>query len=318
LFSDYDAKLGLPLSRGYGYDAVIDLLEETCALGKSKTGEISWPDERVFSAQFTPIGDGGCVAILHDVSHFKNLERVKDQFISTASHDLKNPISVIMGFSQILSKAGPLNEKQTDFANNIYGAAEHMHQLVQDLLDLAKVDMQAELKTENVDLNSLVSVTVDEFRFQAGANSQVLQVVEANSRPCVQVDPFQLRQALRNLIGNAIKYTQVGGSIQVGIETSNEVVRVYITDNGYGIPSKDLPFIFDRFYRVHNDDINGIEGNGLGLAIVKSIIEKHVVSEPGKGSCFSLTLPSQRESLPVATLDHSGSDQELKQFSGTE
>jgi signal transduction histidine kinase/DNA-binding response OmpR family regulator len=323
LFSDYDAKLGLPLSRGYGYDTVIDLLEETCALGKAQTGEISWPDERVFSAQFTPIEAGGCVAILHDVSHFKNLERVKDQFISTASHDLKNPISVIMGFSQLLSKAGPLNEKQTDFANHIYGASEHMHQLVQDLLDLAKIDMEAELKTEKVDLNSLVSVIADEFRFQAGANSQVLQVVEANNRPSVEVDPFQVRQALRNLVSNAIKYTRTGGSIKISVEASSEVVSVHIKDNGYGISANDLPFIFDRFYRVHNDDIDGIEGNGLGLAIVKSIIEKHsgsvnVVSEPGKGSCFSLTLPLLQESSQAATLDRLKPDQVLKQFSGTE
>jgi signal transduction histidine kinase/DNA-binding response OmpR family regulator len=305
LFTDYGAKLGLPLARGCGYDAFIEFLEKARASRKPEAGEITWPDQRVFAAQIMPVGEGGCVVLLHDVSHFKTLERIKDEFISTASHDLKNPITTILGFSQSLSKAGPLNDTQTDFANRIHAAAEHMRQLVQDLLDLAKVDMGTELKKEQVDLNTLVSSTADEFQLQAETKKQAIQVKKGKQQVFVQGDPLQLQQALRNLVSNAIKYTPDGGSIHLAIETSNENAVIRVKDTGYGIPPDDLPFIFDRFYRVRSDDVKDIEGNGLGLAIVKSVVEQHggqisVESKPGKGSCFTVTLPlMQPETLAV-------------------
>jgi len=303
LFTDYAAKLGLPLPHGCGYDAFIEFLEEACSSGQFQVGEITWPDTRIFSAQATPLGAGGCVVLLHDVSHFKALERAKDEFISTASHDLKNPITTIIGFSELLAKAGPLNEMQTGFIKHINSAAEHMRQLVQDLLALARLDMNVELKKEMLDLQALVSDIVEEFQLQAGAKKQFIQFVEATNHSKVQGDRLQLQQALRNLVGNAIKYTPEDGSIQIVIETSDDNVIIHVKDTGYGIPPDDLPFIFDRFYRVHNDDVKDIEGNGLGLAIVKSIVEQHggqisVESKPGKGSCFTFSLPLvQQESF---------------------
>ncbi len=296
LFTDYDAKLGLPLPSGHGYDTLIELLNQTCASAEPRFGEIAWPDQRVFAAQFTPSGKGGCVVLLHDISHFKALERVKNEFISTASHDLKNPIATVLGFSELLVKAGPLNETQAGFAKRITSAAEHMNQLVQDLLDLAKVDMEVEFKKELIDLNSLVSDTADEYQPQADAKKQTLSVEIAQNQPSVEGDPLRLRQALRNLVGNAIKYTPAEGSVTLSVQCSQTAVIVTVRDTGYGIPPEDLPFVFDRFYRVHNEDVKDIDGNGLGLAIVKYIIEQHdgqidVESKPGKGSCFSFALP---------------------------
>ena len=296
LFTDYEVKLSLPLERGRGYDAFIDLLEQALTRQQPISGEFVWPDQRVFTGLFTPIEKEGCVALLHDVSHFKALERVKDEFISTASHDLKSPITVITGFSQLLSSAGPLNEKQTEFAGHIYSAAQNMSELVQNLLDLAKIDMDVELKQDLIDLNALVFDVINEFRPQAETKHQVVQFGKITDQPKVQGDALQLKQALRNLIGNAIKYTPVDGSVEVQAETNEDEVKVFVKDTGYGIPAEDIPFIFDRFYRVHNEDVKNIEGNGLGLAIVKAVAERHggqvnVESEPGKGSCFTLTLP---------------------------
>jgi signal transduction histidine kinase len=296
LFSDYSAKIDMSLARGCGYDALIELLDETISSRKPQSGEIEWPDQRIFSVQFTPIGAGGCVAILHDVSHFKAVERVKDEFISTASHDLKNPITTVLGFSEMLPKAGPLNESQTEFVNYIHSAAEHMRQLVQDLLELAKADMDTTPVKKIVDLQALVSAMVGEFRLQAEAKKQSLQLEETKDQPMTEGDLLSLQQALRNLINNAIKYTPEGGAIRVILEMEAGDAIIRIKDTGYGIPAKDLPFIFDRFYRVRNEDVKNIEGNGLGLAIVKSIIEKQggqisVKSELHKGSCFSVFLP---------------------------
>ncbi len=305
LFTDYEAKIGLPLVRGCGYDGLIEHLEETFTSGKSKTEEITWPDERVFTALFTPIEEGGCVVLLHDVSHFKTLERVKNEFISTASHDLRNPIATILGFSQLLPQAGPLNERQEEFAHYIHSAAKRMHELVQNLLDLAKMDMGMELRQESVDVNALMTEIVDEFQPQAEAKEQSLQLKKAKGQPKIQGDALQLQQALRNLVGNAIKYTPAGGSVDLSVKTDKAKASIYVKDTGHGIPADDLPFIFDRFYRVRNEAVKDIEGNGLGLAIVKSIIEKHggrisVKSELGNGSCFSFTLPLlQQEVLAV-------------------
>jgi two-component system, OmpR family, phosphate regulon sensor histidine kinase PhoR len=304
LFTDYEARLGLPLARGCGYDALIEHLDEAYASGKSKTEEITWPDQRVFTALVTPVEGGGCVVLLHDVTHFKTLERVKNEFISTASHDLKNPIMTISGFSQLIPRIGPLDPKQLEFVERIQAAAGHMQELVQNLLDLAKMDMGVELKMENVDLSSLATEIADEFQPQAEAKSQTLNLEKAWDEISVRGDSLQLRQALRNLVGNAIKYTPAGGSIDLSVEKQEASVLIQVKDSGHGIPAGDLPFIFDRFYRVRNEAVKDIEGNGLGLAIVKSIIEKHggqisVESELGKGSCFTFSLPVTQQEIPA-------------------
>jgi signal transduction histidine kinase/CheY-like chemotaxis protein len=296
LFGGPEAKLGERLASACGYEPLIELLDQTCTSGKPGMAEIVWPDGRVFAAQFTSIGAGGCVVLLHDVSHFKDLDRIKDEFISTASHDLKNPITSILGFSEIIAKAGPLNETQLGFARHMHTAAENMRQLVQDLLDLAKVDMNYELKKEALDLNTLVAETVDEFQLQAETKQQCIQIEKAQTQPVVQGDPLQLRQAMRNLVGNAIKYTPANGSIKLSVERRQSNVVVNVIDSGYGIPAEDLPFIFDRFYRVRNENVKNIEGSGLGLAIVKAIAEHHggqitVESKPGQGSNFLFSLP---------------------------
>ena len=309
LFTDYETKLGLPLARGCGYDVLIELLDETYTSGESKTAEITWPDQRVFMALFTPVEKGGCVVLLHDVSHFKTLERVKNEFISTASHDLKNPIMTISGFSQLIPQIGPLDQKQLEFVERIQSAAEHMQELVQNLLDLAKIDMGVETEPEIVDVNAMVAEIVEEFQPQAEAKEQALHLKKAKKQPKVQGDALQLRQALRNLVGNAIKYTPVAGSVDLSVKTDDTVTTICVKDTGYGIPADDLPFIFDRFYRVRDEAVKDIEGNGLGLAIVKSTIERHggqisVESEPGKGSCFTFTLPF----LPIEVLTGSISE----------
>jgi signal transduction histidine kinase/CheY-like chemotaxis protein len=296
LFPDCPMKLGLPLARNCGYDALIRSLEEALASRKSSSQEIYWPDQRVFSVLFTPIDGGGCVVLLHDVSQFKALERVKNEFIATASHDLKNPIAAIAGFSALLPQAGPLTDLQSDFVHRIQAASGCMNELVQNMLSLARIDASMELELEAVDLNNLVAEIVREFEPQAKAKEQVLTLQTPQNGPTVPGEPFQLKQALRNLVGNAIKYTPANGIIRVSVRADERSAIVDVKDTGYGIPADDLPHIFDRFYRVRSGAVKDIEGNGLGLAIVKSIIEQHsgqidVESEVDKGSCFSVALP---------------------------
>jgi signal transduction histidine kinase/PleD family two-component response regulator len=300
LFAGYDVRPGLPLALGQGFDLLIESLEKAFDSGQPHRTEILWPDRRIFTADFTPLADGGCVLLLHDVSHFKTLERVKDEFIATASHDLRNPITSIMGFSQLVLQGSGLNGQQVDFVQRILHAAENMTGLVDSMLDLAKIDLQEERKFETFDFAPLLAKIADEFKPQAEAKSQALTLEKTDRRLEVQGDALKLGQALRNLVGNAIKYTPRNGNVKISTAVVEHTMAVCIRDTGYGIPAADLPNLFKRFYRVRNNGHDEIEGSGLGLAIVKSVIEGHgghvsVESEPGKGSCFTLSLPLAAE-----------------------
>lgn len=296
LFTDYEAKIGQQLASGTDYDSFVCLLDQARSLNASLSGEVVWPDKRVFFASMTPVQEGGVVVVLQDITHFKRLEKVKNEFIATASHDLRNPITSIKGYSVLIQRAGSLNDHQVDFAKRIQHAAEHMTELVENMLDLAKMDLGAEQKQELFDIAAVLYELMDEFQPQAQAKSQSLKFERAEGEFNVRGSVLKVRQALRNLIGNAIKYTADGGTITLSIEQQSDTVHIRVRDTGFGIPPADLPHIFDRFYRVRNNGHDDIEGNGLGLAIVKSIIEGHggdvsVESEPGNGSCFTLSLP---------------------------
>jgi signal transduction histidine kinase/DNA-binding response OmpR family regulator len=302
LFTDYETKLGLPLARGMGFDPLIALLGQAYAAGVAVTGEVTWPDQRVFTTLVTPIEDGGHVVTLQDVTHFKDLERVKNEFIATASHDLKNPIMSISGFSSLMAQAGPLNEQQMEFVERIQSASQNMNELVHSMLDLVQIDLEAEPKKEPVDFSKLVAEVQDEFQPQAKDKEQGLTFENNRDPLIVPGDASRLRQMVRNLIGNAVKYTPQGGSIRLTIECCENMAVFRVQDTGRGIPQDDLPFIFNRFYRAHSNGTEHVEGNGLGLAIVKSIVEGHggkisVESKPGKGSCFTFTLPLLQQKL---------------------
>jgi signal transduction histidine kinase/DNA-binding response OmpR family regulator len=300
LFTDFKASLNRPLEAGHGYDALIQMLEEARLSGDSRSAEIAWPDKRTFMVLITPIESGGLVTILHDVTHFKDVERVKNEFIATASHDLKNPITSITGFSELLAQAGPLNDMQTDFVHRIQTASQAMNELVQNMVQLAQMDLQATHKHEIVELGTLLACVADEFAPQATAKEQTLHFNPLTVSAQVNGDPLQLKQLFRNLIGNAIKYSPQGGRIMLMAKVEKGSIQVDVQDTGFGIPAADLPFIFNRFYRVRDGKNSEVEGNGLGLAIVKSIVEQHggqisVESKPGEGSCFSFTLPLMSE-----------------------
>lgn len=296
LFTDFKAKLKQTLPPGHGYDVLIDMLEETRSSHATKSGEILWPDQRTFTTLITQIEDGGQVVILHDVTRFKDLDKVKNEFIATASHDLKNPITSIAGFSTLLEQAGPLNENQREFVNRIQNAAKTMSELVQNMMSLAQMDLDALQKHKTVDMKTLLDEMADEFTPQAREKDQILDFTPPIAPAPVNGDPLQLRQLFRNLIGNAIKYTPDNGTITLKAKTTDTQILIDVQDNGYGIPASDLPFVFDRFYRVRTGKASEMEGNGLGLAIVKAIVEQHsgqisVESQVDKGTRFSISLP---------------------------
>ena len=304
LFTDVETRVGQQLPRQRGYDDLIALLEQTRQTGAPSRGEVVWPDERTFSVLVSPIAEGGQVALLHDVSHLKALDELKNEFIATASHDLKNPIFAILGYSDLMSKAGALNEMQVDFAQRIRNAAVQMQDLVLNLLDMARLDMGVKLESAAIDLNELLVEVGGEFQTRLQEKQHRLEYELSEAPATVLGDRMRLQQVARNLVGNAIKYTPAGGQIRVITAVAEGKVRVSVQDTGIGIPEDALPNLFTKFYRVRTAETEDIEGNGLGLAIVKSIVEKHggnvsVESKLGEGSCFSLSLPQAQVAAPA-------------------
>lgn len=300
--------IGEPLPSGRGYDDLLRLLGQARQSGATEQGEAAWQDRRTFAALITPIEAGGQVIVLHDVTHFKDLERVKNEFIAAATHDLKTPLTSIMGYGALLKKISPLEPKQEEFVNHIQRAATQMHELVQSLLELVRIDLGIGLKMEPCDLGQMLQEAAHEFKPQAAEKQQRLTLsLDGLSEGklgqqglCVMADTLQLRRVINNLVSNAIKYTPTGGEVILlaEVQTALQQAKVQIQDTGLGIPPADQPFIFEKFYRVKSEDTKNIEGHGLGLTIVKSIVEQHggkvwVKSEgvPGKGSQFGFSLP---------------------------
>lgn len=298
LFTDVEARLGQPLPRDKGYDLLVDVLASDTPDGASQETEVDWPDGRTFAAVVTPIEEGGRVALLHDVTHFKTIERLKNDFIATASHDLKNPITSVLGYTQLLEagKMGPVTDQQKEFLSRIRHAAGQMFDLVRNVLELARMDVGARGMRAALDVSDLLVGVVHEFQAQAGMKEQTLTMDPLDGRPQVLGDPGQLRQVLRNLVGNAIKYTPNGGQVRVSAAIDGPDILLEVRDNGIGIPEEALPHLFEKFYRVEHESTKDIEGNGLGLAIVKSLVEQHqgkisVTSVLDEGTCFTVRLP---------------------------
>jgi len=296
LFTDVEARVGQAIPSGKGYDDLLALLDKYRQSPSEKPAEITWPDGRTFSVMITAIEEAGQVIVLHDVSHFKSLDQLKNQFLATASHDLKNPIFAVLGYSDFLKQAGPLTPMQQDFIARIQNAANRMQDLVVNLLDIARMEMESSIKKEKVHINELLEQIVLDHNPQAQSKKHIIDLELPATPIYLWCDRTRVIQAVSNLISNAIKYTPPEGHIVVSAEQDEAFLWIRVKDNGFGIPKESIPQLFAKFFRVQTEQTQDIEGNGLGLAIVKSIVEQHegrveVSSVVGEGSLFSIGLP---------------------------
>jgi two-component system NtrC family sensor kinase len=258
-------------------------------------GEIPLEDGRVFSAQVTPVAEVGLVLIMQDITYLKELDRIKSDFVSTVSHDLRSPLTAILGYVELLGRVGSLNAQQQEFINRIQASVESITSLINDLLDLGRIEAGFDARKEIVPLSALLRYTVESMSAQAERSGQTLEMEIPEALPPVIGNPVRLRQMVENLIGNSLAYTPQGGKIQVSARAEGDQVLLEVSDNGPGIPPSDQPYIFDKFYRAGNVP-SQVPGAGLGLAIVKSIVENHqgriwVDSTLGEGTRFSIILP---------------------------
>ena len=251
---------------------------------------------RLLRASATPIEDGGRVLlVVADVTERARTDAIRRDFVANASHELKTPIAAILAAAETLKIALERDIDSTErFADQIERSARHLDRLVSDLLDLSRLETDRPTR-ERVRLDHVAG---DELaRLMPVAEEKRVAVVKEMKEVWVEANPPDLGLAIRNLLDNAIRYTAPGGEVRldVGSDTRGPLVRV--KDNGEGIPSRDLPRIFERFYRVDTARSRATGGTGLGLAIVRHIAEGHggevsVESELGRGSTFTLRIPA--------------------------
>ena len=258
--------------------------------------ELLLADGRTLYAQLTPIAGVGQMAIMRDITHLKELDKMKSEFVSTVSHDLGSPLQVMQISAELIPKLGPVNQDQRDAVDDIIRMVAKTAALVHDLLDLGKIEAGVEMEMEPCQLATVVNEAVEVLEERAKAKEIALQITLPRALPLVMGNPIRLGQVVTNFVGNAIKFTPGGGTVTISAWEAEGEVAVEVRDTGIGIAPEDQAHIFDKFYRVKSPQVSGIEGTGLGLAIVKSIVEGHggrvwVESELGQGSTFGFALP---------------------------
>jgi signal transduction histidine kinase len=232
-----------------------------------------------------------------DRQYFEALSRMKDRFVHSATHDLKSPLGIIVGYTSMIEDHCQDDPLLLDYVDAIKQAHKRMKRLITDMLDLAQMETGIDFTPSPVQLKLYLKNCLAPFEPLADQLGIKLVFSPPADDLIVPIDSFLMGRVFDNLLTNAIKYTPEGGRVELAVEVAADQVFIQVTDTGRGIAEEAIPRLFDAFYRVNTDqDDKEIEGSGLGLSIVKTIIEQHqgqitVDSAPGEGTTFHIALP---------------------------
>ena len=250
--------------------------------------------------------DAGVVWTVRDMSERARLERAKSEFVATASHELRSPLTSIKGFVELLQRSPEdMSDRQREFVDIILKSTDRLVELVNDLLDVARIEADhVEINRRPIDVGEVVHDVVELMEPRVLAKKQNLTAYVAPTLPPALADPGRVRQIVANLLTNAHLYTPEGGTLHVGVEADRAWVQIVVADSGVGMSEEETGRIFDRFYRAGNRSGSN-PGTGLGLSIVKSLVDLHfgqitVESEVGRGSVFRVRLPAAVPGLDTA------------------
>jgi PAS domain S-box-containing protein len=296
---DRKSALGKSVEDAITHPELLSLISQRDTDDPLKYHEISFPDGRVGNAQITAIHDVGYAVTMQDITHLKETDRIRTEFINTVSHDLRSPLTSVIGYAELVERTGSLNDHQREFLNRIQDGVQHITTLINDLLDMGSLDAGLDTRREYVQLEGILRYTLEMLQGQIKSKRIQVQTDIAPSMPALRANPIRLRQVLDNVVGNAIKYSRANGEVKISVHAEGDQVILQVADEGPGISPADQPHIFDKFYRGRNIS-SEIAGSGLGLAIVKSIVESHqgriwLESVEGKGSSFFIVLPTNAD-----------------------
>lgn len=284
-------------------------LQEVLEKDEMKSFELNlfFPDTRVLQVYMVPITGGsrkevmGALAVFHDITGIRSLESMRSEFVANVSHELRTPLTIIKGYAETLLDENNWHDLGTvkKILTIIDKETERLARLLKDLLNLSRIESsKGVMKRQDVNIKQVVAEAIG--LLQAQAKEKALHInlrLPEEGLKSIKGDSDWLLQLFIDILDNAIKYTPQGGSIDIKIEQRSKEVLVIVSDTGIGIPAKNLPYIFERFYRVDKGRSRRLGGTGLGLAIVKHIVDAHngrveVKSTVGVGTTFYIYLPS--------------------------
>ena len=304
LFNIGEEVEGRPIIEITRHPALHDAFKIVVATNNERLEEINLPfeQEKTLLTHWVPLLESGeiqgVVAVFHDISDLKRLERVRKDFVANVSHELRTPVTVIKGYAEALltdlQQTSP--EQLSRFIEIIYNHSERLAHLIGDLLTLSELESgSTSLELTPISIEGATRHAAALLEQKAHDKGITIDWSLVKEAPQVLADRGRLEQVLINLLDNAIKYNPEKGSITVSAADAGNMVKIAVTDSGLGIPPKDLPRIFERFYRVDTARSREQGGTGLGLSIVKHIVQLHggavsVESTHGKGTTFIFTL----------------------------
>ncbi len=297
-----DEVIGKPYTAVVSQPEVLELLDPQTR-GLADRTEMIVEDGRSFMIQRTPIPEVGIALTLNDITSLKKLDRIKSDFVSAVSHDLRSPLTAILGYAELVERAGPVNELQQEFIRRVQASVQNITYLVDDLVNLGRIEAGLDTRREPIDLPQVIEQVSQNFKKAIARKNAELTVELPEDLPDFHGNPVQIRQMFEHLIDNSIKYSQEGGRITVTGEVEQDQIIIQFADSGIGIPPADLPYIFDKFFRASNVD-SETAGTGLGLAIVRSIVLSHggriwVDSSLEQGTVFTIVLPVLEQTQPA-------------------
>lgn len=272
-------------------------------------------DAAIYQALSAPLVEGddlkGIATVLRDVTSQKELERMKSNFLSVVSHELKTPLHSIKGFVDIIlmGKTGPVTEIQRDFLETVKQQTDHLQRMIDDLLEFSRLESgRVTLRLQAVDVSVVIEAVVDKLTPLADSAEVTLVNQTPETLASLSADPWRLEQVITNLVDNAIKFTPPQGVVTISASADGDFVQINVADTGIGIPPGEGERVFDRFYQIDSGANRLYKGTGLGLTICRHIVEHHggriwVKSEYGRGAVFSFTLSRTLQPSEVGALD---------------
>ncbi len=274
-------------------------LVELLAKHGEQVRQIRLPKKRLAFGTGVDLPDGGRVAVVQDITEQEDLESRRSALVDAIAHDLKNVISALTGFADLVEKAGPLNERQRQFLHRVLQNANKLNGVILPLVDLAWIEAGMPFRHEPCRLGILIHQAVSQLSDMAREKSITIAISTQEPMPVVIGDPERLQQVVYTLLHNAILYSPREVTVVVHAYQQGAEVICTVADPGPGIPAAELDLIFNRLYRSEDEAVRDLPGGGIGLTLAQAVVTRHggdiwAESEHGKGSTFTFVLPSAR------------------------